>query len=351
MGPCRARRARSADRLVATALRVCSAIHLKSTSARAAFTTKKNRCSPRRNTVRSSIMPPVGVHIGEYRPCPTVNRLASFGIKRCTDSSAPGPVISISPMWETSKSPAAVRTLRCSSTMPVYWTGISQPPNSIMRAPAARCRANRLVCFGCVVTIVMRKPHYQLCHADRMPSPVWSGARLLASGSTVLLATAQERNDLVVGGLREVVVELSDRVEHHRSVEAEDVIRLTAEPLGPVRWGDGDGRDDPLWTHGPHRPQGRDHSCPGGNPVVDHDRGPRRPIRKRAIAAVQTHAPTDLLRLLRGLLPQISLIHSQGIHQGLIKVEGAVVGDGPDRQLRVSRRTELARDDDIQRGP
>ena len=37
-------------------------------------------------------------------------------------------------MCETSKSPAAVRTARCSSTMPLYCTGISQPAKGTMRA-------------------------------------------------------------------------------------------------------------------------------------------------------------------------------------------------------------------------
>ena len=46
-----------------------------------------------------------------------------------------GPVVSISPMCETSKTPALVRTARCSSLMPVYWTGISQPANGTSLAP------------------------------------------------------------------------------------------------------------------------------------------------------------------------------------------------------------------------
>ena len=42
-------------------------------------------------------------------------------------------------MWLTSKSPARCRTAKCSFMMPEYSTGISQPPNSTMRAPAALC--------------------------------------------------------------------------------------------------------------------------------------------------------------------------------------------------------------------
>src|SRR5215212_2038094 len=46
-------------------------------------------------------------------------------------------------MWETSNSPAAVRTAMCSAVMPEYSTGISQPPNGTIRAPRATCDACR----------------------------------------------------------------------------------------------------------------------------------------------------------------------------------------------------------------
>ena len=99
------------------------------------------------------MIPPDGRHTGEYSPWPGINRAASLVIRRCTDSSAPGPKTSTSPMWETSNRPAAVRTAWCSSTMPAYCTGISQPPNSTIRAPAARCTSYRLVRLRCVLAI------------------------------------------------------------------------------------------------------------------------------------------------------------------------------------------------------
>ena len=43
--------------------------------------------------------------------------------------------------------PARVRTAMCSSVMPEYSTGMSQPPNSTIRAPLARCRACSAVFF------------------------------------------------------------------------------------------------------------------------------------------------------------------------------------------------------------
>src|SRR4051812_41232654 len=41
-------------------------------------------------------------------------------------------------MWLTSNTPTALRTALCSSMMPEYCTGISQPPKSTILAPNAR---------------------------------------------------------------------------------------------------------------------------------------------------------------------------------------------------------------------
>src|SRR5438445_4816954 len=61
---------------------------------------------------------------------------ASLLVTRWTAPSAPGPRTSNSPMWLMSKRPTAPRTVRCSSMIPVYCTGISQPPKGTILAPA-----------------------------------------------------------------------------------------------------------------------------------------------------------------------------------------------------------------------
>jgi len=52
---------------------------------------------------------------------------------------APGPSISNSPMWLTSKRPTAAAYRPSAPRLPVYCTGISQPPKGTMRAPALTC--------------------------------------------------------------------------------------------------------------------------------------------------------------------------------------------------------------------
>src|SRR5439155_17307334 len=57
-------------------------------------------------------------------------------------ASASGPRKNTRPMCDRSNRPHAVRTARCSARMPVgYWTGMSQPAKSTMRAPRRRCSA------------------------------------------------------------------------------------------------------------------------------------------------------------------------------------------------------------------
>src|SRR5919108_1735441 len=97
-------------------------------------------------------MPPSGRQSSEYCTWPTSSAATSLVVSRCSVASAPGPSISNSPMWLTSKQPTAARTVRCSSMMPRYCTGISQPPKGTMRAPALTCAENSGVRFNEVST-------------------------------------------------------------------------------------------------------------------------------------------------------------------------------------------------------
>ena len=78
-------------------------------------------------------------------------------------------------MCDRSNSPARSRTARCSSRMPAYWTGISQPPNSMSFAPSAAWRVDER---GHVDGCVGRPP------SCRSAAPVAAGAgrRVATSG-------------------------------------------------------------------------------------------------------------------------------------------------------------------------
>ena len=71
-------------------------------------------------------MRPSSLQRAEYCACPTATRETSFTVRYCTSSSAWGPRTVNSPIWETSKSPADVRTAACSARIPAgYWIGIA----------------------------------------------------------------------------------------------------------------------------------------------------------------------------------------------------------------------------------
>src|SRR5687767_10081549 len=87
----------------------------------------------------SSTGAPLSIGSDEYWACPSVSLATSFEVTLWRNSSAPGPSTVTSPMWETSKSPAAVRTAMCSLMRPAYSTGMSQPPKGTILAPLSRC--------------------------------------------------------------------------------------------------------------------------------------------------------------------------------------------------------------------
>src|SRR4051794_31881370 len=85
-------------------------------------------------------MPPSSVQASAYWAPPSGIRRTSL-VRTCwRNSAACGPQLSISPMCETSNTPARSRTAMCSSRMPPYWTGMSQPANGTSFAPSAAWR-------------------------------------------------------------------------------------------------------------------------------------------------------------------------------------------------------------------
>jgi hypothetical protein len=77
------------------------------------------------------------VRIAEYCTPPGSSAATSLQVTRVTKALRSGPVTSNSPMWDTSNTPAPVRTAWCSARMPAYCTGISQPANGTSLAPSA----------------------------------------------------------------------------------------------------------------------------------------------------------------------------------------------------------------------
>ena len=80
-------------------------------------------------------------------PLPIGRVAGSLVMSRPISDAAPFPLMMMSPMWETSNIPTRLRTFMCSSAMPVYCSGISHPPKSIIRAPDETCQSYKGVLF------------------------------------------------------------------------------------------------------------------------------------------------------------------------------------------------------------
>src|ERR671923_1818403 len=86
--------------------------------------------------MRSSMIPPSSWHSIEYCAWPTSSAPGSLTSAYRRNATASPPWTPTSPMCERPKRPTAFRTVRCSSMIEVYWTGISNPANGTRRAPA-----------------------------------------------------------------------------------------------------------------------------------------------------------------------------------------------------------------------
>ena len=98
--------------------------------------------------------------------------------------------------------------------------------------------------------------------------------------------------------------------------------------------------------------QGRLHGHAGRHPVVDDDHGAARGVDRRPQARVLAPALLDGGQLARGCRGDVVLGQVERAHQRVVEHDlGLVaVGDGADRELRLSRRADLAHEGDVERG-
>src|SRR5437667_1803095 len=109
----------------------------------------------------------------EYCAWPGFSAPTSLQVTRCTKALRSEPVISNSPMCDTSNTPTSSRTARCSLLIPVgYVTGISKPAKGTILAPRATwtsCRGVRLRSRSSLVARLTpgRRPGVSRSHQGR----------------------------------------------------------------------------------------------------------------------------------------------------------------------------------------
>ena len=93
-----------------------------------------------------------------YCALPGAMRSRSLVNAHCNVANAPAPCTCTEPRCDTSNTTACSRHARCSSSTPVYWMGISHPPNGTMRAPRARCCASSGECLTRILAPIPAAP-------------------------------------------------------------------------------------------------------------------------------------------------------------------------------------------------
>jgi hypothetical protein len=187
--------------------------------------------------------------------------------------------------------------------------------------------------------------HVDLCVADRRVVTGRGAGRRCGLGGSL-----EAGDDLVVGGLGEVLVELADREERVRCLQRDELVGSVGQARGPLRWGDGYGQHHPSGPVGAGDLTGRTRGRPGGDAVIDDHRD----AALEAVAgpvAPEPLGPTFELGPLAGLDPgQLGLGHTREADHLVVDDPHAVLADRAHAQLGLERHTELADHDHIQRG-
>jgi hypothetical protein len=163
-----------------------------------------------------------------------------------------------------------------------------------------------------------------------------------------------EKGDhFAVTKLRKRSVVGADGREVFGGMQADDLVNGAAKPADNVARRDGN-REQKMCRVAPaRRPQCGKHRRTGGDPIIDDDNGPARHRHWRPTLEIDGSAPLKLRNFGGFCILDIVAGYSQSGDQLFIQHQfGTIaVGDSADRELRLSRRADLADQDQIQRGP
>src|SRR5579875_2304496 len=159
---------------------------------------------------------------------------------------------------------------------------------------------------------------------------------------------AQKLHRFLVLDLPEVLVELADGPEQLRGEQTDHFVAPAADLRQPVRGGDRHRHDQLARLLSLDGLQGRDHRRTRGDAVVGHDHRAARDPRLRPGGAEELPAPCDLGQLVVSLLRQVVFQHVEEPLGVVIEVNLSVLGNRPDRQLRLPGRPQLARQDHVE---
>ena len=109
---------------------------------------------------------------------------------------------------------------------------------------------------------------------DHVRAPFWiTGIVLFNFLKSRLPGSMKQFRHFLICRLREIIIELADRIEIFRRVDANKVIHFTSEPITCGKGSHRDGDDKPGGLHLPERVDGGAHAGPRGDAIIYKEDG------------------------------------------------------------------------------
>src|SRR5919106_2477740 len=163
-----------------------------------------------------------------------------------------------------------------------------------------------------------------------------------------LASQREQLADLLVRGLREVLVPAAHGVERLRRDGADDLVDLRPQRFAGVGCCGRNRHHDARGLQLAQRLDGGEHSGPGRQPVIHEDYGATPHVRGRTTAAVDALAPLQLLQLPgRDRIDHV-VRNAQAGHDVVVEHAHAAGRDGAHRHLLIAGHAQLAHDEHVQ---
>jgi hypothetical protein len=180
--------------------------------------------------------------------------------------------------------------------------------------------------------------------------PVDGYLNLRAGGDSMLRLGRQQSVDLVVAGLPEIGIPLTDRPESEGKLQCHDLIRFFPKSISGVARRHGYGQDEACGFPFAKNPQRGASRIPGGQAIIDHDDGSSEDGHRLPVAAVGDYPPVELLALSSFDRGEFGLRDAEQVDQLLVKSPDPIFADRSDAEFGTAGCSEFSDDYDIERG-
>ena len=179
-----------------------------------------------------------------------------------------------------------------------------------------------------------------------MPRQATSSSR---RSSIRRVSQVEEGDDVLIGGRRERLVELSDGEERRLGADADDLVGMRLQLLERGRGRDRHAKHDVSRAALVESLEGGANGAARGDAVVDDDHGASADVDGAPAVTVRADALGHLALLLHDELGQLLLGHADELHRVPVDVHGPLLGHRANPELGLYRRADLAHDAHVER--